>query len=121
MAIKTRLIVNTATGETETIEVDNAYILARQSNTILLSANLLQVATNGTITLTAHLRTPELADYSYQDLTDNRPIKLQLGDTVTTVNLVNGLWSDSLQFVVAGSFEILCLDLPSNSLIIEVI
>lgn len=121
MATKTRLIVDTLTGETQIIEIDNAYILARQSNTLLLSASVSQIAVNGTINLTAQLRTPELADYSYQNVAENRAITLQLGDTVITVNLTNGAWSDSLQFVAAGSFTIKCLDLPSNELSIEVL
>ena len=100
--------------------VDNAYILARQSNTVLLSADSLNVAVNGSIQLSAQLRTPELADYSYQNLSDNLAIELRLGDVITSVNLVNGQWADTLQFVAAGTYLIECLSLPSNSLSVVV-
>ena len=102
------------------IAVDNAYILARQSSTVLLSADLLSVAVNGSIQVSAQLRTPELADYSYQNLSDNFAISLRLGDMITSVNLVNGQWSDTLQFVEAGTYLIECLSLPSNSLSVVV-
>lgn len=102
------------------IAVDNAYILARQSSTVLLSADLLSVAVNGSVQVSAQLRTPELADYSYQNLSDNLAISLRLGDMITSVNLVNGQWSDTLQFVEAGTYLIECLSLPSNSLSVVV-
>lgn len=109
-------------GQRVTIEhpVDNAWILARQSSTVLLSADSLAVAVNGSIQLSAQLRTPELADYSYENLTDNLAISLQLGDVTQTVNLVNGQWSDSLQFVLADTYLIECLSLPSNVLTVVV-
>ena len=102
------------------IAVDNAYILVRQSSTVLLSADLLSVAVNGSIQVSAQLRTPELADYSYQNLNDNLAISLRLGDVTQTVNLVSGQWSDTLQFVEAGTYLIECLSLPSNSLTVVV-
>lgn len=92
--------------------VDDAYILAHRPPTILLTASALNVAVNGTITLSAQLRTPELADFSYQNLGENRAITLKIGDVVQVVNLVNGFWSDTLQFVIAGNHVISCDDLP---------
>ena len=117
---RTRIEHNLATGQVATVEVDNAWILANRPSTVHLSASALSVAVNGTITLSAQLKTPELADFSQQNLTDNRPIQLRLGDTIQSINLVNGFFSDSLPFILAGTYRLECLDLPSNVLVIEV-
>ncbi len=102
--------------------IDNAYILAWQPSTLLLSANAASVAINGVLTLSAQLRTPELADYSYQNLTDNITVRLKVGDNEVTANLINGFWTDTGSFTLAGTYEIRCLEdnYPSNTLLIGV-
>lgn len=116
----TRILHNIATGEITEIEVDNAYILANRPNNVLISIpqNSYLVGQNAIITL--QLVTPVLTNASQTNLTDNLAISMQFGDIVQTVNLVNGTFSDTINFVYAGTYIYKCLDLPSNELIIGV-
>lgn len=117
----TRIVHNLTTGEAETIEVDDAYILAHRSSVVVISVSATQVAVNGTLDITAQLLTPILADGSQNPLNQSILLEMQLGDMQQVVSFVNGQWADSLQFVVAGVYRISCLDLPSNEISIEVL
>lgn len=101
--------------------VDNAWILARQSKQIVLSIPQLQYTVGQSASLTAQLTTPELVDYSVQNLAENLSIQLQIGDVIQTVNLVNGQWSDTVNFSYAGVYLVKCLSLPSNEITITVV
>lgn len=114
--MRTRLVVNAETGETETIEVDNAWILANRPPVIALSIPQLAYSVGQSATLTAQLKTPELADFSQENLSENRTIQLHVGDASISANLVNGVWQDTLNFAYAGVYRIECLDMASNVL-----
>lgn len=101
---------------TSIIEVDNAWILAHRPPVIALSIPQLSYSVGQSTTLTAQLKTPELADFSQENLSENRTIQLQIGDAVISVNLVNGVWQDTLNFAYAGVYRIECLDMASNAL-----
>lgn len=117
--MRTRIVVNAVTGETETIPIDNAWVLANRPSVLELSITQSVLLLGQSATLTAQLKTPELADFSQNNLSENREISLQIGDVITSVNLVNGAWSDTLIFAYAGAYRIECLSLSSN--IVEVV
>lgn len=103
----------------EVIEVDNAWILANRPPVIALSIPQLSYSVGQSATLTAQLKTPELADFSQENLSENRTVQLHVGDASISANLVNGVWQDTLNFAYAGTYRIECLDMPSN--ILEVV
>lgn len=115
-----RIIHNAQSGETETIEVDNAWILANRPAQVALNLSNPNPALNETITLSAQLKSHPLTDDSQVNLNDNVAIRLQIGDIVQDAQLVNGVWSDSLQFVLAGDYTIRCLSHVSNEITVLV-
>lgn len=115
-----RIEHNALTGTMQEIPVDDAWILANRPSQVELSANDLSLAVGESLTLSAQLYTPPLLDGNRQALTTALSIEIQLGDIVQSVSLVNGQWSDSIQFVAAGQYLIYCLSHPSNQVSIEV-
>lgn len=116
----TRLIVNCTTGEITEVPVDDAWILANRPSQVIFSLPQASYALNATATLSVQLKTPPLANGSQQNLSDNLPIQLQVGDALVNANLVNGAWSDTVDFVMIGTWRISCLSHVGNELIVEV-
>jgi hypothetical protein len=119
--MRTRIVHNLETGQVEEIEVDNVWILANRPPNIALSIPQNSYGVGQSAQLSAQLTTPELTDFTTQNISENRTVRLQIGDITQTVNLINGVWSDTLNFTLAGTYQIICLDLPSNELIIQVV
>lgn len=115
-----RIEHNATDGTIQEIPVDNPWILANRPSQVELSADNLTLAVGGSLNLSAQLYTPTLIDDNRQILTSALSIQLRIGDIVQTVSLVNGQWSDSVQFVAAGQYLIHCLSHPSNELVVEV-
>lgn len=111
---------NVLTGEISNIPVDDNWVLAHFPSELELTSNLTNVALNGSINLSIQLFTPILNSGSRQALNSNIPFQLKVGLTVINGNLVNGQWSDSVQFVSAGTFEIVAISHLSNTLSIGV-
>lgn len=111
---------NVLTGEISIIPVDDAWVLAHFLNELQLTSNLASVTLNGSINLSIQLFTPILNSGSRQALNSNIPFQLKIGLSVINGNLVNGQWSDSIQFVSAGTFEIFATSHISNILSIGV-
>lgn len=116
----TRIVHNLETGVMEEIEVDNAWILANRPNNVLISIPQSNYLLGQSAVVTVQLVTPHLVDGTQTNLTNNLAISMQFGDSIQTINLVNGAFSDTLQFVTVGNYVLKCLDLPSNELIIGV-
>lgn len=114
------LIVNTQTGEAIEAPVTDEWVLANRSKEVELSAGALQVALNANTLVSIQLYSPPLADSNRQTLNENLTAEIQFGDKAVMVSIVNGVWSDNVQFVKAGTHIIKCLSHPSNSLSIEV-
>lgn len=115
-----RTVVNCTTGEKTEIPVDDAWILANRPSQVIVSLPQANYALSDTPMLSVQLKTPPLTNGQQNNLSENIAISLQIGDVVVSVNLVNGAWSDSLQFVLAGNYLIKCLSHVGNELVIGV-
>lgn len=119
--MKTRLVHNVATGEMDEIPVDDAWILANRKPQIEITIADTNKIVGESEAISIQLMTPELSDNSRNAVSEASTVTMQFGDVTQDVVLdSNGAWSDTLEFVEAGTYIIKCLSHHSNEITVEV-
>lgn len=110
----TRIEHNAEIGAIEIVVCDDAWILANRPKEVQLSVTSASLNAGQSTTLSVQLYTPMLNNGNRNPLSENLSIKMRLGDVEQDINLVGGVFSDSLQFITTGTYTLSCLSHPSN-------
>lgn len=118
------LQIDVSTGAMTEVPVDDAWVLANLPERIALTVDKTQIQADGvdTATLTAQLTTPLLTDGSAQPIAESRELEFRVNRDPITVTLnAAGRATRTFSGLTPGRYEIECLTLPGDVVVIEVV
>lgn len=112
---------NISTGQITQTDADNAHIIANRPNEVQLTLADTSKSVGETEALSLQMRTHTLADDTQSNVSQVATVKLQIGDKEYEITTdANGAWSDTLEFVHVGTYEIKALSHISNTISVVV-